>query len=426
MTAKAKPTVDFDHHSKEYADGWREVTADLRNRCPVAWTDAHEGYWVATSYDAVREAALDDATFSSDNDIMGERDGGKGSAIPSAPLRLIPLEVDPPLFTAYRKLLNPLFSPTAAEPWRPFLQQVTNVMIDRVCEKGELDIVHDIASPVPAMLTMSLLGLPLEGWARVATPFHEISWAVPGSEMYTRAVTGLFTILGEIAVVFNERKAEPRDDLLTFLANAEIEGRPLTEEECIQICFLQLIGGVDTSTGLLSHSLAWLTDQPDDARRLVDEPAYLKTATEEFLRWVSPAPALARTVTAPTELGGQSLCPGDRLLLSWASANQDAAMFDDPETVQLDRKPNRHQAFGLGAHRCLGSNLGRVQFQEVLVTTLSRLPDLRADVSRAERYPSLGQVNGYSTLPATFTPTTPVGASLPVSGPPVPRSSKKD
>jgi cytochrome P450 len=414
-----KPIVDFDHHSAEYADGWREVTADLRKRCPVAWTDAHEGYWVASSYDAVREAALDDVTFSSDNDIAGERDGGKGTAIPSAPLRLIPLEVDGPLFTEYRKLLNPLFSPTAAEPWRPFLRRVTNVMIDRVCEKGELDIVHDIASPVPAMLTMSLLGLPLEGWERVATPFHEISWAVPGSDMYTRAIEGLFTILGEIAVELKARKDEPRDDLLTFLANAEIEGRPLTEEECIQICFLQLIGGVDTSTGLLSHSLAWLADHPNDARRLVDEPAYLKTATEEFLRWVSPAPALARTVTNATELAGQSLCPGDRVLLSWASANQDDSVFEAPEEVQLDRKPNRHQAFGLGAHRCLGSNLGRVQFQEVLVTTLSRLPDLCADVSRAERYPSLGQVNGYSTLPATFTPTQPIGATLPDAGPPV-------
>ncbi len=419
MTANEKPVVDFDHHSKEYADGWRAVTADLRKRCPVAWTDAHDGYWVASSYDAVRQAALDDETFSSDNDIAGERHGGKGTAIPSAPLRLIPLEVDPPLFTDYRKLLNPLFSPSAAEPWRPFLRQVTNAMIDRVCEKGELDIVHDIASPIPAMLTMSLLGLPLEGWERVATPFHEISWAVPGSEMYTRAIEGLFTILGEIAVVLKARKEEPREDLLTFLAHAEIEGRPLTEEEAIQICFLQLIGGVDTSTGLLSHSLAWLADHPDDSKRLVEDPAYLKTATEEFLRWASPAPALARTVTAPTTLGGQSLCPGDRLLLSWASANQDATVFDDPETVQLDRTPNRHQAFGLGAHRCLGSNLGRVQFQEILVTTLSRLPDLRADVSRAERYPSLGQVNGYSTLPATFTPTKPVGASIPESGPPV-------
>jgi len=139
----------------------------------------------------------------------------------------------------------------------------------------------------------------------------------------------------------------------------------------------------------------------------------LRTATDEFLRWSSPAPALCRTVTTPTELGGQKLEAGDRLLISWASANQDAAVFDNPDEVQLDRWPNRHQAFGLGAHRCLGSNVGRVQFQEVLVRALTRLPDLKVDMSRAELYPSLGQVSGYTKLPGTFTPVAPVGAEIP-------------
>ena len=118
-------------------------------------------------------------------------------------------------------------------------------------------------------------------------------------------------------------------------------------------------------------------------------------------------------MTKETKLGGQTLSPGDRLLLSWASANQDEKVFPNPHDAQLDRWPNRHQAFGLGAHRCLGSNLGRVQFQEVLVTALKRLPDLKVDMSGAELYPTVGQVNGYTTLPATFTPTAPVGAELP-------------
>ena len=231
--------------------------------------------------------------------------------------------------------------------------------------------------------------------------------------MYHRAIEGVFRVLGKLAEELVKRRAEPADDLLSFLAGAEIDGRPLSEEEILKMCFLQLIGGVDTSTGLLSHTFAWLSDHPDESRRLLDEPAYLRTATEEFLRWVSPAPALARTVTKETELGGQRLCPGDRLLVSWASANQDEAVFDNPDEVKLDRWPNRHQGFGLGAHRCLGSNLGRVQFQEVLTTTLRRLPDLKADVGAAQRYPSLGQVNGYATLPATFTPVEPVGARLP-------------
>ena len=410
----ARPTVDFDHHSAEFADNWRDVTRDLRSTCPVAWTEAHGGYWVVSRYDDVKKVALDDVTFSSDNDMAGERMGYKGTAIPSAPMQLIPLEVDPPRFNQYRQLLNPKFSPAAAEPWRPFLRQVADALIDRFCESGECDLVKDLASPVPAMLTMKLLGLPLADWEDVATPFHEISWAIPGSDMYQRAIEGIFRVLGRLSEELAKRRDAPADDLLTFLLNSEIDAEPLSEEEILKICFLQLIGGVDTSTGLLSHTYAWLSEHPHDRQRLIDEPDLLKRATEEFLRWVSPAPALARTVTAETELGGQRLCQGDRLLLSWSSANQDDSVFENPDQVDIDRWPNRHQAFGLGAHRCLGSNLGRVQFQEVLKATLRRIPDLEANLSAAQRYPSLGQVNGYSTLPATFTPTEPVGARLPL------------
>jgi cytochrome P450 len=410
---KPRPSIDFDHHSADFADNWREITAGLRTKCPVAWTEAHGGYWVVSRYADVKAVALDDHTFSSDNDLMNERNGGKGTAIPSAPMQLIPLEVDPPKFTAYRKLLNPKFSPSAAEPWRPFLRQVTNAMIDRICEKGECDLVADITSPVPAMLTMRLLGLPLDDWEEVATPFHEISWAVPGSEMYQHSIEGIFRVLGKLAEELKKRREAPADDLLTFLLEAQVDDEPLSEQEILQICFLQLIGGVDTSTGLLSHAFAWLSEHPDERQRLIDEPTLIARATEEFLRWVSPAPALARTVAVETELGGQKLCPGDRLLISWASANQDADVFDDPDEVNLDRWPNRHQAFGLGAHRCLGSNLGRVQFQEVLSVVLQRMPDFHADVAKAQRYPSLGQVNGFATLPARFTPGATTGTALP-------------
>jgi cytochrome P450 len=409
----ARPIIDFDHHSSAFADNWRAVTAELRSQCPVAWTEAHGGYWVVSRYEDVKAVALDDKTFSSDNDMAGERNGGQGTAIPRAPMQLIPLEVDGPRFNEYRKLLNPKFSPAAAERWRPFLRQAANAMIDQFCESGECDLVHDLASPVPAMLTMKLLGLPLADWEDVATPFHEISWAVPGSEMYQRAIEGIFRVLGRLSEELAKRRGAPADDLLTFLLHSEIEDQPLTEEEILKICFLQLIGGVDTSTGLLSHAFAWLAEHPEEAQRLIDKPELIKRATEEFLRWASPAPALARTVAVETELGGQRLCPGDRLLVSWASANQDAQVFDDADTVNLDRWPNRHQAFGLGAHRCLGSSLGRVQFQEVLQVALRRMPDLKVDLTAAQRYPSLGQVNGYATLPATFRPDSPLGEELP-------------
>lgn len=414
MTQADRPVVDFDHFSKEFAEDWRGITADLRSRCPVAWTEANGGHWVVSGYDEVRTVALDDETYSSDNDVEGVRNGYKGAGtIPGSPMQLIPLEVDPPLFYAYRKLLNPHFSPSASDRWRPFVAQAADAIIDRFCADGSCELVHDLASPVPAILTMRILGLPLSDWEKVATPFHEISWTAPGTERNQRATEGVFGVLQMLVGELADRRDNPRDDMLSFLVTAEMDGRKLTDEEILKICFLLFIGGVDTSTGLLAHALAWLSDHPDEAVRLVDDPAYLRTATEEFLRWSSPAPALCRTVTKETKLGGQTLSPGDRLLLSWASANQDEKVFPNPHDAQLDRWPNRHQAFGLGAHRCLGSNLGRVQFQEVLVTALKRLPDLKVDMSGAELYPTVGQVNGYTTLPATFTPTAPVGAELP-------------
>ena len=413
MTTTERPVVDFDHHSERFADGWRDQTAELRATCPVAWTDAHGGYWVVTGYDQVREVALDDGTYSSDNDLEGVRSGYQGVAIPRGPVQQIPIEVDPPLYDAYRRLLAPKFTPRAVEAWRPVVAEIAHAVVDVFCEKGELEIVEDLASPVPAILTMKLLGMPMDNWKQTATPFHEISWAVPGSELQAKAVEGLFGVLAELAVLLVERRSAPQDDLMSYLAAAELEGRPLTDDEVLQICFLQLIGGVDTSTGLLAHTFAWLSEHQEEVPRLLADPALLASATEEFLRWISPAPALARTVATETELGGQRLCPGDRVLISWASANQDETEFDHPEQVRLDREGNRHQAFGVGRHRCLGSNLARVVFQEVLKVALTRLTDLTVDLGGARRYPSLGQVNGFAVLPATFTPTPRLNVPFP-------------
>ena len=178
---------------------------------------------------------------------------------------------------------------------------------------------------------------------------------------------------------------------------------PLSEEEILKICFLQLIGGVDTSTGLLSHTFAWLSEHPEEKQRLLDDPELLKRATEEFLRWTSPAPALARTVTTETELGGQRLCPGDRLLLSWASANRDGAEFPDPDDVVLDRPANRHFAFGVGIHRCLGAQLGRLMGRVALEELLRRIPDYELPARSAVRHlPDCAIVYSLESLSGSF------------------------
>jgi cytochrome P450 len=303
----------------------------------------------------VRTVALDAETYSSDNDMSGERNGYQGAgATPRSPFQLIPSEVDPPLFYSYRKLLNPKFPPAAAGTCRPFVRQVTNAMIDGICQSGQCDLVKDLASPVPAMLAMRRLGLPFADWQEVSSPFHDIATEAAGSAGHQRAIEGMLRVMGRLTEELAKRRGDPQEDMLSYLAFAEMDDRPLSEQEIMKIGFVTPGWELKTSTSLLSHAFASLSDHPEAARRLLDDPELLRTATEEFLRWASPVPAMARTVTKETELGGQKLCPGDRLLISWLSANHDENVFDDPEDVRLGRRPNHHQAFGLGIHRCLG------------------------------------------------------------------------
>jgi cytochrome P450 len=159
--------------------------------------------------------------------------------------------------------------------------------------------------------------------------------------------------------------------------------------------------------------LWWLEEHPEQRQRLIDEPALMEHATEEFLRVFTPVPALARTATTDVELGGQQLCEGDRVLMSFAAANRDPAVFDEPDEAKLDRFPNPHTSFGLGIHRCIGSNLARSWFQLMLRGVLDRMPDYTIDRGAARRNHSIGIINGFINMPATFTPSEPRGVALP-------------
>lgn len=393
--------IEFDHHAPEYAADWRNINADLRKRCPVAHTQAHDGFWVLASYADVAAASGDDDTFSS---YQPQEGGGYlGAVIPPSPLRQVPIEMDPPEFFAYRKLLNPHFSPAASKAWEPYLRQVTTYCIDRVIEAGSCDLVRDITSPVPAILTLKILGLPTDDWQRFSDDTHALVHAVPGSAESEAAMLGMFAIIGQIQEAVQARREVPTEDLLSILANATVDGELMTVDRVIEIVTLVILGGVDTTGSLISSVLEWLTRHPAEMQRLKDEPALLDSATEEFLRYFAPVPGLARTTTTGCTMGEQAIDAGERIFLSWASANYDETVFLDPEQVDLERFPNRHLSFGRGIHRCLGSNLARMEFRIVLEEILRRMPDYRIGEGAAP-YESIGVVNGWIDLPATFTP----------------------
>jgi cytochrome P450 len=403
VTATAEQaTVEFDHHSEAYASDPVGLFRTLRDQCPVAHTEAHGGFWVVTRYEDIAAAAADDATFSSLH-VPGDATW-KGITIPEANIRAIPIELDPPDFLAYRRVLNPLFSPAAVERWRPTIERWASACIDQVIETGVFDVVLDLTNPVPALFTCEFLGLPVEDWERYARTAHESVYAVPGTPEHARAREGGRWTVEQLAELVARRRREPQDDLMTVLTQAKVNGEPLPDRDVTDICLLVIAGGFDTTTAVASHAVRYLSHNPIAAEQLRADPAAMAPAIEEFLRYFTPQQALARTVTRDTELGGQKLKAGDRVLLVWASANHDPEMFDEPDELLLDRFPNRHTAFGLGIHRCLGSNFARAEIAAMLDEVLRRMPDLTVIDSEAVRYPTIGTVNGWVKMPATFTP----------------------
>ncbi|MGO9062530.1 MAG: cytochrome P450 [Candidatus Binataceae bacterium] len=406
--AKRRPVIDFDHHSKEYAQRvFEDPTGyfqQMQREHPVAWSEKYGGFWILSRYEDIRRVSEDDDTFSSRHDIPSDGAAFSGITIPGTQARSTPIEMDPPEFFDYRRLLNRWFAPAAMEKLKPKMMEFTAWCIDRHIESGEIDLVWDLASPVPAMMTLQVLGIPLEHWHLYSDTSHKVIYTPPDSPEKRKAIEGDMMMRGTFVEVIKERRRNPGDDIITHLINTEIGGRPIPDSTLIEICSLIVHGGVDTTTSLLGNTFEYLDRTPEARRRLIDDPELIFSAGEEFLRYYCPVQMLARTATRDVELGGHLIRAGERVGLWWAAANHDPAVFEHPEQIILDRFPNRHAAFGLGIHRCLGSNFARAQYAIVLGQVLQRLPDFRLIREQAEHYESIGTVNGYVKMPATFSP----------------------
>ena len=389
--------VPFDHHSREFAaDPWPTL-AELRRDCPVARSDRYDGFWVLTRYEDIRRVALDDEAFSSAETIL----------VPpkkNAKQKSIPIEMDPPDFLEYRRLLHPMFSPAATDRLEPVIECFVHRCIDDFIEHGEADLVHDLANPVPAMVTLHKLGMDVGEWRRFSEPMHKTVFLRQDNPGRAGVLEELAWIAQTIRDTIAERRAVPRDDMITYLTRGEIFGEPVSDHGVQEMVMLTLQGGLDTTGSAISSALIHLDRDRDARQRLIAEPDMLPSAVEEFLRFESPQFALARTAKRDVTIGGREIRAGDRILLVWASGNRDEEMFDHPDEVLLDRSPNRHMAFGLGAHRCLGSNFARRQILLTLRAVLRRLPDYEVDYERLVKAETIGVTYGTFSLPARFTP----------------------
>jgi cytochrome P450 len=418
MSVTDGPEVDFDQFSDEFSRNRHEEWAKLRAQCPVAHNRNYGGFWVVSGYDEVVAVSRDGATFSSKYEenspdgieYIGIMGVPRMPGVPSAQIA----EAEGSTHIALRRLLNPFMLPSAVAEYRPFAEQCATWLLDQKIAEGAMDMVTDFTNPVPALLTMKMVGLPYESWPYYGEVFHAMSAYGTETAEYAHALSLMPEMMGALLEVAEERRKDPRDDIISKLVALRVDdGRPLREDEFIGVLWNLIGGGLDTTTSLTSLSLYHLDVHHHLRQRLIDEPELMAPATEEFLRFTSVNEMLSRTVTQDVELGGQQLSRGDFLILSWLSANFDEKIFERPDEVILDRSPNPHMAFGVGPHRCIGMHIARSLFEVMMHEVLSRIPDYKVDREATEFYSGNPELAGVVSMPVTFTPGKPLGVDRP-------------
>jgi cytochrome P450 len=402
MTMARGPVIDFDHHGPAYVAVWEAIAADLHAMdYPMAWSPHHGGFWVLADWAEAKRVAEEWRNFSSDNDVGNQRQGFRGVTIPQQPYPLMLTESDPPLSTERRRIEMPFFTPRAMRDWEPVTESYLNQAIDAVAERGEADLVHDIVIPTTARTTLHILGFDPDNWRDAALSAHRSSFMLPDEPDYPHAE--MARLRAQFRDMLADRRAKPRGDLVSALAQGHVAGKALTDAEGESMMSALVFGGFDTTTAAVLHALIWLDTHRDAHDRLLVDSAHLANAVEEFLRFFPPAPGVARNATADMEIGGRRIAKGDRIYLWLAGANRDPKVFPDPDTVHLDRANARdHLSFSAGGHRCLGSPLAKLEIRAMLGTMLRRLPGYRIDHAALERYPSYGSIYGLSHVPMTF------------------------
>ncbi len=382
---------DFDHTDPQWAADPFPIWSELRGACPVAHSERYGGTWLPTTHEDIAAIAYDTDHFTSRGVIVSE-----GRPLMPAPQGFAPpITSDPPFHHEARRLLLPAFSPKGIAPYEAFTRTYCEELLDEVAGNDVVDAAKQYAQHIPVRVIAEMLGFPPED----ADQFREfVHNALETVDVDVDERIGNFVTLREyLERQVQEHRDNPRDDLTSYLLQAEMEGRPLADEHVGGTIALLLIAGIDTTWSAIGASLWHLARTPADRQRLVDEPELMTFAVEELLRAYAPV-TMARLVTDDFEFNGCPMKKDDWVLLPFPAANRDPAFFDRADEVILDREENRHAAFGLGIHRCVGSNLARMELRVALEVWLERFPVFSLDDPAAVTW-SGGQVRGPRQLP---------------------------
>jgi cytochrome P450 len=395
--------TDFDVYEPSLAtpvDVFQQRVAELAAKGPVVYSPAYGGHWVVTGYKEVHQVLTDPKTFSSyPNNLVTPADFGK----------FIPLELDPPDHTAYRQVLQPLFSPQRMKKLSDDIRTVVNGLIDEFAPRGEAEFISEFAHELPARIFLALMDWPLEDAPLFTEATDVVLFGKPGGtqeESDQARISAGLTVAGYFQKVIEDRRSNPRDDATSKLINTEValpDGtRLLEDQELFLMFYLLLMGGLHTVQGSLAWAIMHLVENPSQRDSIITDPAVIPTAVEEILR-IEAAVAAGRRATRDVDLGGVSIAEGDQLLLMLCSANRDPDTFPHPNDFDINRSPNRHLSFGAGVHRCLGSHLGRIELTIALEELHRRIPDYQLVESDPPVFHST-QVRGCLRMPITFTP----------------------
>jgi cytochrome P450 len=391
---------DFAHYDIHAPDVRREAECfwrRLREHDGLAHGERYGGFYFAAKYRDMKEALLKHGLFCS----------GAGITLPEAlnRSRHIPAETDPPMHKGYRAIMQRALAADKVEAMQTAVRAIVVELLDGFKGQRRVEFFGAFARPLPVYVMLHFLGLPREDGAMIDALVVELH-----TEVAIGKTTGGAQRLTDYAGTVIERRerctgAQP-DDFVASLLSGEVDGRPLTRDEQVNMVRQVLIGAFDTTSLTIAAGVWWLAQHPEDARRLRDDLSLMNSATEEMVRFASASTYLRRTVTQDANLGGTALRQGDKVLLCFGAANRDPGVFADPDRLMLDRSPINHLGFGLGLHRCVGSHLAKLQLQVALTELLKRHPQFSLDPHGTIRLSSgLGQ--GIISLPLTLDPAAP-------------------